>query len=214
MDLSVADFAKASGISRQRALAMIRSGRITARKVGRAWVINQRELGNRPVTGRPLSSRMAWLLIDTLSGHPLDQLDPSDRFHVRKYLDRLHNSEKPAEVLHGWLGSRQQRVIDVAANLSDLKDIASDGRAVASGISDPRAAMSSAHEFEGYIADTNAQKFLSENLLVPSGSPNVRLHVVDKIPLDPVPLGLVIADLADWNRPREDGRVVELLKTI
>jgi hypothetical protein len=39
----------------------------------------------------------------------------------------------------------------------------------------------------------------------------VLLHVVDHAIGSPAPLGLVIADLADRNSPREDAQVARLL---
>jgi hypothetical protein len=40
---------------------------------------------------------------------------------------------------------------------------------------------------------------------------NVWLHVVDRAVPRPAPLGLVIADLADHDGPREDNQVQSLL---
>jgi hypothetical protein len=212
MDLSVAEYAQRRGISRQRALSMIRAGQIDARRIGRSWVVDQRELNQRTAVGRPLGRRMASILIDAISGRDLASLNAQDRFFAAGYLDRLGSAEEPARLLHSWMKSRQLRVVNVAANPSDLGVIARDERAVASGISDERSGMSAAREFEGYLAAAELDGFLRDNLLVESDSPNVRLHVVGERPAGPAPLGLVLADLADWNRPREDGRVIELLK--
>ena len=212
MDMSVAEYAQHRGISRQRALRMIRAGQINARRIGRSWVIDQRELNQRSASGRPLGKHMASILIDVISGHPLELLNAQDRFFAASYLDRLRGAEDPARLIHSWMKSRQLRVVNVAANPADLSDVARDDRVVASGISDERSEMSAAREFEGYVAAADLDAFLRNNLLVESESPNVRLHVVDERPPRPIPLGLVLADLADWNRPREDGRVVELLR--
>ncbi len=52
---------------------------------------------------------------------------------------------------------------------------------------------------------------MADHLMAALNPPNAWLHVVDR-PLErPVPLGLVIADLADHDRAREDARVIELL---
>lgn len=214
MDLSVSQYAQRRGISRQRALSMIRAGQIDARRIGRSWVVDQRELNQRAAVGRPLGRRMAGILMDAISGRDLASLNAQDRFFAAGYLDRLGSAEEPARLLHSWMKSRQLRVVNVAANPADLGDIARDDRVVASGISDERSEMSAAREFEGYVAAADLDGFLRDNLLVESDSPNVRLHVVDERPARPAPLGLVLADLADWNRPREDGRVIELLKEL
>jgi hypothetical protein len=212
MDLSVAEYAQRRGISRQRALSMIRAGQISARRIGRSWVVDQRELNQRAAVGRPLGRRMAGILIDAISGGNLENLNAQDRFFAAGYLNRLGSTGDPARLLHSWMKSRQLRVVNVAANPADLTEIVRDDRVVASGISDERSDMSAAREFEGYLAAADLDGFLRDNLLVESDSPNVRLHVVDERPARPVPLGLVLADLADWSRPREDGRVVELLR--
>lgn len=214
MDVSVAEYARLRGISRQRALSMIHDGQIDARRIGRSWVIYQREINHRAALGRPLGKRMTRVLIDAISGHSLDLLEPQDRFFAVKYLERLGAANKPADLLHSWMKLRQLKVVNVAANPADLSDIARDERVIASGISDERSEISTTREFEGYVAAADLEAFLRGNLLVESESPNVRLHVVDERPQRPIPLGLVLADLADWNRPREDGRIVKLLKEV
>lgn len=214
MDLSVSEYARKRGVSRQRALSMINAGQVAAKRIGRSWVIDERELNRRSVYGRPLGRRMAGILIDSISGQSLSGLEPEQRYFAAKYLDRLHNSDDPAGLLHSWMRSRQSRVVNVSANPADLADIVRDRRVVASGISDDRSGLSAVREFEGYISEAGVDRFLSDNLLVQSDTPNVRLHVVAELPPNPVPLGLVLADLADWNRPREDGRIVELLRGV
>lgn len=214
MDLSVAEYARERGISRQRALSMIHDGQIDAKRIGRSWVVNQREVNQRAGLGRPLGKRMAQVLVDAISGHSLDDLGAQDRFFAAKYLERLSSADNPAALLSSWMKSRQLRVVNLSANPADLGEIARDERMVASGISDERSGMSSARELEGYVASSDVESFTRENLLVTSDSPNVRLHVVDSLPPQPIPLGLMLADLADWNRPREDGRIIELLRDV
>lgn len=213
MDVSVAEYARERGVSRQRALSMIHSGQIEARKVGRSWVIDQRELGYRSALGRPLSGRMAGILIAAMSQEDLE-LGAQERYFVDRYRARIADSEDPPRLLHSWLRSRQVRVVSLAGNRADLPALADDALGVSSGISDERAGLSAAGEYEGYVESDDLDEFVRRNLLVPSGSPNVRIHVVEQLPSRPAPFGLVIADLADWNRPREDGRVLELLRSI
>ena|GEM_PF-661502 len=214
MQLSVAEFAEARGVSRQRALAMIKSGQVVAQRVGRSWVIEQAEVNQRVANRRPLSPRLAGLLVNAMSGNEPIGLDAQERFFLGKYVERLRSDDDPLRLLYSWMRGRQIRVVDVAANVADIAEIAADSRVAASGISDPRAGLSAAGEFEGYIAAADLDGFLRDNLLVESASPNIRLHVVADRPSEPVGLGLVIADLVDWSRPREDGRALELLKGI
>ena len=213
MQLSVPEFAEARGVSRQRAHAMIAAGRVKAQRIGRSWVIDQQEINRREVSGRPLSARMAELVIGALSGEQLE-LDSQERFFLGKYMDRLRAAEQPLDLLYSWLRSRELRVVDVAGNPADFAELIADRRVIASGISDPRSGLSAAREFEGYVGGSDLPQLLKSYLLVDSSSPNVRLHVVEAVPPDPLPLGFVIADLVDWNRPREDDRALELLESV
>jgi hypothetical protein len=129
-------------------------------------------------------------------------------------VERIRHEDSPLRLLHSWLRSRQIRAVDVAANPADIAEISADRRVIASGISDSRAGLSAAREFEGYVEASNLDRFLRGNLLLDSDAPNVRLHVVERLPDAPLPLGFVIADLIEWNRPREDGRAIELLGEI
>ncbi|WP_426516116.1 hypothetical protein ACPPVQ_15945 [Diaminobutyricibacter sp. McL0618] len=213
MQLSLSEYAEARGVSRQRALALINSGQVKAKRIGRSWVIDQLEVNQKPASSRPLSSRMARLLISAMSGEKL-KLDSQERFFLHRYVERVRREDSPLRLLNSWLRSRQIRVVDVAANPADIVEISSDRRVIASGISDSRAGLSSAREFEGYVEASNLDRFLRDNLLLESDAPNVRLHVVEEMPDAPIPIGFVIADLIDWNRPREDGRAIELLKDV
>lgn len=213
MQLSVSEYAEARGISRQRALALINSGQVKAKRIGHSWAIDQVETNQRRAVSRPLSPKMARLLIGAMSGESVE-LDAQERYFLDRYVERLRNDASPLGLLHSWLRSRQVRLVDVAANPADIAEISSDVRVVASGISDGRAGLSAARAFEGYIAAPALEGFLRDNLLLESDAPNVRLHVVEQSPAKPIPLGFVIADLIDWNRPREDGRARELLESI
>ncbi|MFE4469693.1 hypothetical protein ACFRFH_12840 [Leifsonia sp. NPDC056824] len=213
MQLSVSEYAEARGISRQRALALINSGQIKARRIGHSWAIDQLEVSHRPAISRPLSPKVARLIIAALSSEEVE-LDAQERYFLSRYRDRLRSDPSPLPLLHSWLRSRQIRVVDVAANAADIAEVSSDHRVVASGISDARAGLSSAREFEGYVAAAALEGFMHDNLLLESDAPNIRLHVVEQLPAAPIPLGFVIADLIDWNRPREDGRARELLEGV
>ncbi|HEV7184536.1 MAG TPA: hypothetical protein VGN33_08555, partial [Leifsonia sp.] len=213
MQLSVSEFAEARGISRQRALALINSGQVRAKRIGRSWVMDQLEVSQRAASSRPLSPRMARLLIGAMSDEHIE-LASQERFFLRRYVERIRHEDSPLRLLHSWLRSRQIRAVDVAANPADIGEISADRRVIASGISDSRAGLSAAREFEGYVEASNLDRFLRGNLLLDSDAPNVRLHVVERLPDAPLPLGFVIADLIEWNRPREDGRAIELLGEI
>ena len=153
-------------------------------------------------------------LVGALSGRPLAGLSSEERHFTSKYLERLRGADDQARLLHSWMRSRQRGLVEVAANPADLAEIARDPRLVPSGISDERSRLSAVRELEGYVASDDLPALLRDNLLIESDAPNVRLHVVEKLPNRPLPLGLLLADLADWNGPREDARVIELLRGI
>ncbi len=73
--------------------------------------------------------------------------------------------------------------------------------------------MSSSGEFEGYLGFADFDEVVAEYLLSSSGPANVFLHLSDRpLARDDVPLGLVLADLADHNLAREDSQVEQLLR--
>ena len=81
-----------------------------------------------------------------------------------------------------------------------------------SGVSDPRAGISAAGSVEAWLRHFwDLEQVVGEYLLLPDPKGQVVLHRGREHAEDRPPMGLIIADLADWNGPREDARVVELL---
>jgi hypothetical protein len=119
----------------------------------------------------------------------------------------------PALLLRSWL-TRRARLVRRAAPPADIEDLVADSRVIPSGISDPRSGLSAGREFEGYVRPADVGPLMFEYLMSEDGAANVCLHVADRPLPRPAPLGLVIADLADQDGPREDARVIELLKVI
>ena len=211
MDLGVTEFAISQGISPRRVLQLIEQGRVAARRTGGLWLIDSRELRRRSFIRRPMSRKMAWAFIGLLSGGAMDpDLDPAETSRLRSRLREVAEHEDPARLLSSWLHSRCP-VAKFAVSRDDGPRFAADARFVLSGISDPRARLSSSGEFEGYVMGNDLAALTQDFLLVPSSQPNVLLHVVDHAIGSPAPLGLVIADLADRNSPREDAQVARLL---
>ncbi len=207
MDLGVTEFAISQGISPRRVLQLIEQGRVAARRTGGLWLIDSRELRRRAFIRRPMSRKMAWAFIGLLSGGAMDpDLDPAETSRLREVAEH----EDPARLLSSWLHSRCP-VAKFAVGRDDGPRFAADARFVPSGISDPRARLSSSGEFEGYVKGNDLAALTRDFLLVPSSQTNVLLHVVDHAIGSPAPLGLVIADLADRNSPREDAQVARLL---
>jgi hypothetical protein len=113
-------------------------------------------------------------------------------------------------VLRAWLPKRAGLEL-VSIAQADLADFLADPRAIPSGISDPRAGLSVIGDGEAYVHPDVLDAVRSEYLLSDVGRPNLWLHITDRVIDRPPPLGLVIADLAGHDGPREDMQVERLL---
>jgi len=213
MEIGLSRFATLRGVSLRRAQAMAESGVIPARKEGGIWLVDERAAVARKPSSRPLSPRMAWAVIEVLSGVSLEHLSPMDLHRGRKYAASVRAAANPIDRLYSLL-RRRSVVLDLHVHPDDIPAVAADPRIAKSGISDERSGLSAARELEAYIAEADRDAFIAMYLLVESSSPNVRLHCVESRPKDPVPIALVIADLIDWNSPREDGRAHELMSEL
>ena len=100
------------------------------------------------------------------------------------------------------------------ANPVDLRKLQLDDRIFLSGVNDPRGGISASDFVEGYIERISVKQFRKDYLLVDSDAPNVILRIVDIALERPLPVGLVLADLADHNGPREDSQVARLLRAL
>lgn len=208
---SVADFAKREGISPRRVRALIEQGSIPARQVGRLWLVDQAS-AHRPAASRPLADRMRANLLAVLSGDATDGLSASERARLRRYLSELAHSPHPDRILSAWVPDSAPLRLQVAP--SDLDDLSEDDRLVKSGFSDPRAEIAGAGQLEARVAKAEVDAIRREYLLRPSQQPNVFLHVSDEKPPSPLPLGLLLVDLAHHEGVRERSRVAELFHEV
>jgi hypothetical protein len=71
--------------------------------------------------------------------------------------------------------------------------------------------MSAGREAEVYVRPGDVEQFMADQLMAAVNPAIMWLHVVDRPVARRVPLGLVITDLTDHDRAREDARVRELL---
>lgn len=85
----------------------------------------------------------------------------------------------------------------------DLPNLARDLDVIPSGLSDSRSGISSQDFFEGYVLKKDLRNLRRKYLLVSSEQPNVILGVVDYELPRPIPIGYVIADLAQHIGVRE-----------
>jgi len=214
MDMSSAEFAQQRGISERRVLQLIKQGDVRARRSGGRWFIDAQELNKRANLCRPMSPVMAHSLILMISGSSgQSDLDPVQMHRLKKHLAELQAHQHPAWLLSSWLRKRGE-VISLSAKPIDLKKLKSDHRVFLSGLSDPRSGISAIDFAEGYIDKKNVRKLKDEYLLIESDVPNVILRMIDLKLERPLPIGLVLADLADHNGPREDAQVARLLRQL
>ncbi|QQD76799.1 helix-turn-helix domain-containing protein [Curtobacterium sp. YC1] len=206
---SVADFAVRAGLSPRRVRALIASGALRARRVGGHWLIDQSS-DHRPAPSRALGTRMQAGLLAALSGQPSEQLSASERVRLRRYRDELLRSDEPDRLLKAW--TRPTPPVRLRAADADLDDLARDDRVVTTGFSDPRAEMAAAGQLEARVAAVDAEALCREFLLRPSDQPNVLLHYSAEKPSSPLPLGLLLVDLAGHDGARERARVADLLR--
>jgi hypothetical protein len=210
MDIGVAEIAAQLGISERRTRDLLASGRLPGRLVSGRWLADEAALPRSRVQSRPMSARVAWEFIWLLSGTPHYSLSQPEQSRLRGKLRELFVSPYPAGLLRSWLPNRA-RQLDYAIAPADILGLLDDALLVPSGISDPRAGLSAGGEAEGYVHHDDLAGLATAFLMSRAGRANVRLHVVDLRPPRPAPLGLVLADLADRDGPREDARVEVLL---
>jgi excisionase family DNA binding protein len=212
--MGVSEFASQLGISPGRVRQLISAKRITATKSGGTWLIDQNQLKLRALSSRPMSKPIATNFIYLLSDMDWgDNLQPSERSRIKDYFAELKSNDNPAALLAAWLKAFRS-VHKLHLNPNDFNALRADKRVVPSGVSDKRSGFSQSEFFEGYIENKNLKDIKRKYLMVESDSPNVILRT-SSINLDkPIPVGLLLADLADHNQPREDKQVEALVRAI
>src|SRR5665648_445036 len=95
--MSVPEAAVRLGVSRQRVLQLIAGGRLPARKVGRAWVLDDVDVArhSRP-SRRPLSVSMAHRLLMLVAGLRAD-VDDQELWRLRQHFIRLADEVEAPE---------------------------------------------------------------------------------------------------------------------
>jgi len=210
MEVSVAVAAERLGVSSRRIRERIAQGDLVARRVGRAWLLDEAQLGRSERVARPMSPRVAWAFLDLLDGGAGEGVSQPEQSRLRRKREQLSDGDAPT-LLRSWLRNRTS-VLRYAAAAADLPALLEDERLVPSGVSDARSGLAAAGVVEGYIAADDLDDLVAEYLLSDKGRPNVILHVlVDRSLPDPLPLPVLLADLADHDGPRESAAVERLL---
>lgn len=93
------------GVSEQRVRVLLKEGRLSGRKVGRAWIVSgEPDFPARENRGRRLNGANAWALLALLNGEVPHWVDPSVRSRLRRrirehvFLRDLKTSEPRAEI--------------------------------------------------------------------------------------------------------------------
>jgi excisionase family DNA binding protein len=215
MELSVAEVAERLGVSPRRVRERIELGDLSARRIGRSWVVEETQLAGSARVSRPMSVRVSWAFLDLLAGGRAESVSQPERSRLRRKQEQLISAgaDGPA-LMRSWLRRRAAPLwLSVAS--SDLEDLKADERVVPSGVSDPRSGVSAADLVEGYVDRRDLAAVQSDFLLSAKGSHNVLFHVVDgPVPSSPVPLPVLIADLADHDGPRENAAAAALIRQL
>lgn len=97
MELSVREAAERLGVDVSRVRQLIAADRLSARQVGRAWLVSAEDVNrladHRPGPGRPLAPARAWALLDMLDGGSAPWLSPVARSQVRELMRRLDGAD-------------------------------------------------------------------------------------------------------------------------
>lgn len=208
----VTEYAEVHGFSARRVLQLIEDGRIKAHRTGGIWLIDDQSEELKLFSCRPLGQRMTAGLIAALSGGaPPATLTAGELARLADYLDRLHKSKQPDELLRSWLRTRAKR-ITFEITPKHLDKLRCDERISLSGVSDARVTKSPTKIVEGYVAHKSVRALKSKYELVESDNGKVIFHVTRFMVPNPVPLGLTLADLAEHRSPSQLSILSKLLR--
>jgi hypothetical protein len=195
MLIGVSEYATSLGISHARVIQLINEGRLEARRSGGIWLIDSENANPVTYAGRPLSQRTTAGMLLLLSGQPLpSQLTATDAARLRTYVQRLRESDAPADLLNSWLRTRATHS-SYRVTQARMRSLSDDQRITKSGISDARTKLV-VPAVEGYVTSKSLRSLVRDYSLQASAEPNVFLHATKVALPQPVMLGITIADLA------------------
>lgn len=222
--VSVVDAARLLNLSPARVRMMASNGQLPAAKIADRWVVDrgaveQRRREKAP-PGRRFTPRNAWAMLLLASGEEARALDPANRSRLRK-----------AAALEGLkdLAPRLQERAKISlygAHPGEIPYLLKDEALLPSGISGAEsvdAGLLPGHEVDGYIAQSQLRRFVSEHALSPADvDGNVRLRVVPadvwrSLKLgsrDVAPPAAVALDLAEERDPRSRAAGGKILREI
>ena len=142
-----------------------------------------------------------------------DPLDPAEKSRLNSRIKKMKSDSDPVLLLNSWL-RRRAEIQNYKVNQMDLPNLARDLDVIPSGLSDSRSGISSQVFFEGYVLKKDLRNLRRKYLLVSSEKPNVILRVIDHELPRPIPIGYVIADLADHDGAREQSQAENLIRKV
>lgn len=113
--MNVNSYAQRRGVTPRRVRALIYSGAIPAKKVGRAWQIDSEVW--QPRQRRPLSLASQEALGFALHNRNFKGLKGQERARTAQRMRMLRESEDPAQLLIDWWGGEKPRHLNAGTNL-------------------------------------------------------------------------------------------------
>lgn len=212
--MTVAQAAETAGLSRSWVDALIRAGKVDAHRVGHQYVIDDPSqlLALPRRRGRPMTPKMAWALMLHADGQDAPWATAQEKSRIRAHMAKLELDPGAATRLQALVVNRAARLSFHSPQPRALLD---DADVLPSGISDPRAGMSSGDGAEGYVWEDDLRRVVRRHLLVTptTNRPNVWLHVSPFVPASALRLQ-VAADLAEHGGPRERTRALALVRQV
>ncbi len=125
--VSVAEAARALGLSDRRIRALIGAGALAAQHVGGRWLVSRADVERRALhrgrPGRPLGQRNAWALVARLSGAEWPELSPWARSRLKQRLAKrslLSLAEELRDRAEPHLFRGDERVLERLRHDSDI----------------------------------------------------------------------------------------------
>lgn len=209
----MSEAARRLGVNRSRIHQRIADGSLRAEKVGSIWLVDAADL-RPPRRSRPMSRRMARALAELYDGG-VPGVSGAEMARLKVKVEALRSGpeEEVPATLSAWLADRAERV-ELAVHPQDVAQLRADRRLALSGISDPRAGLSSSAEVEAYVGRDDLGGLAEDYFLDLDhrpDAPNVVLHVLEN-PLAEPPRLFSAADLFDRRGAREVRAGLEILR--
>jgi excisionase family DNA binding protein len=220
--ISVSEAARSLKLSPARVRALASRGQLPAAKIGDRWLVERSAVEQRrrkkALRGRRFAPRNAWALLLLASGEDAPKLDPSVRSRLRRAL-ALEGLAALAPRLQD-----RSRLSIYRAHPGEIPYLLEDAALMPSGISAASSmgvGLLANREADGYLAQSQLQRFVENHALSPGGiDGNVRLRMVpddvwqDLAGRSIAPPAAVALDLADEPDPRSEAAGEKLVHQI